>query len=189
MALHQKLIDNRWRAAGTVAAVAVTTVGGGVAWAASGDTSPSPSTSPSTAPSNSTENRPDPGRGPRGGPFGDALHGEFVTAKDGGGYQTIATQKGEVSEVSATSITVKSADGYSRTYTVNGDTKVNGSGKIADIKTGETVRVRAVVADGTATATSVGDGTGRPAGGPDGTWPGGSQGAKPGDKPSATPTK
>ncbi|MEI8408959.1 MULTISPECIES: hypothetical protein [unclassified Kribbella] len=48
--------------------------------------------------------------------FGDALHGEFVTAKDGGGYETIATQKGEVTAVSTTSITVKSADGYSRTY-------------------------------------------------------------------------
>ena len=34
MALHQKLIDNRWRAAGTIAAVAATTVGGAVAFAA-----------------------------------------------------------------------------------------------------------------------------------------------------------
>jgi hypothetical protein len=191
MALHQKLIDNRWRAAGTVAAVAATTVGGGVAWASTGDNTPSPSTSPSTQ-----QNAPQQDKGPggRGGLFGDALHGEFVTAKDGGGYQTIATQKGEVTAVSETSITVKSADGYSRTYTVNADTKVNNSGKIADITTGETVRIRAVVSDGTATATSISDSTARPEGGPrNGGKPGskdGQQGQQQeGSTPSASPTK
>jgi hypothetical protein len=187
MALHQKLIDNRWRAAGTVAAVAATTVAGGVAWASTGDNTLAPSTSPSTQ-----QNAPqtDKGPGPRGGKFGDALHGEFVTAKDGGGYETIATQKGEVTAVSATSITVKSADGYSRTYTVNADTKVNNSGKIADITTGETVRIRAVVSGETATATMISDGTGRPEGGPrNGAKPGSGEGQQEGSKPSATPTK
>jgi hypothetical protein len=190
MALHQKLIDNRWRAAGTVAAVAATTVAGGVAWASTGDNTPAPSTSPSTQ-----QNAPqDKGPGGRGGMFGDALHGEFVTAKDGGGYETIATQQGEVTAVSATSITVKSADGYSRTYTVNADTKVNNSGKIADITTGETVRIRAVVSDGTATATSISDNTARPEGGPrNGGKPGAKDGRQgqqqEGSTPSASPTK
>ena len=122
MALHQKFIDNRWRAAGTVAAVAATTVAGGVAWASTGDNTPAPSTG--THQQNAPQQNQGPGqRG--GGMFGEALHGEFVTAKDGGGYETIATQKGEVTAVSESSITVKSADGYSRTYTVNSDTKVN----------------------------------------------------------------
>jgi hypothetical protein len=184
MALHQKLIDNRWRAAGTVAAVAATTVTGGVAWAATGDNTPAPSTSPSqqTAP------QQDKGPGPRGGGmFGDALHGEFVTAKDGGGYETIATQKGEVTAVSSTSITVKSADGYTRTYPVNADTKVNRTGKIADITTGETVRIRAVVSGGTATATAIDDGTNRPQGGPKQGKPGSGSTAEPGAGSSATP--
>ncbi|MGW7686371.1 hypothetical protein ACWGID_36845 [Kribbella sp. NPDC054772] len=158
MALHQKLIDNRWRAAGTIAAVAATTVGGGVAFAATGDnTTPSPSTSTSQA--------PDHDKGPQDGMF-DALHGEFVTAKDGGGYQTVATQTGSVTAVSSTSITVKSADGYTRTYVVNSGTKVNRDGKIASIKTGASVRIRAVVSGTTATASAIDDGSNRPAGGP-----------------------
>lgn len=182
MALHQKLIDNGWRAAGTVAAVAATTVAGGVAWASTGDNTPAPSTSPSqqTAPQ-------DKGHGPRGGGlFGEALHGEFVTAKDGGGYETVATQKGEVTAVSSTSITVKSTDGYTRTYTINSDTKVNRDGKIADIKTGETVRIRATVSGDTATATSIDDGTGRPEGRrPD---RGGTQPGKPGSDSTTQPS-
>jgi hypothetical protein len=180
MALHQKLADNRWRAAGTLAAVAATTVGGGIAFAATGDnTTPAPSTAPS-APSESSSNgnqkAPDHDRGPRDGLFG-ALHGEFVVPKDGGGYQTVVTQSGSVTAVSSTSITVKSADGYSRTYVVNADTKVNRDGKIADIKTGETVRIRAVVSGSTATASSIDDGSNRPAGGPP-------NGAKPGSSES-----
>ncbi|MEV0290587.1 MULTISPECIES: hypothetical protein [unclassified Kribbella] len=181
MALHQKLIDNRWRAAGTVAAVAATTVAGGVAggvaWASTGDSTPAPSTSPSQQ-----GQQQDRGPGPRGGLLGDALHGEFVTSKDGGGYQTIATQKGEVTALTDTSITLKSADGYTRTYTINSDTKINRDGKIADLKTGETVRLRAVVAGETATATQVTDNTDRPQGAPEGK-PG-----KPESGSSATPT-
>ena len=159
MALHQKLIDNRWRAAGTIAAVAAT-----------GDNTPAPSTAPSDGSSNGTQRAPDHDRGPRDGLFG-ALHGEFVVQKDGGGYQTVGTQSGSVTAVSSTSITVKSADGYTRTYVVSADTKVNRDGKIADIKTGETVRIRAVVSGDTATASSIDDGSNRPAP-PDGAKPG-----------------
>lgn len=54
----------------------------------------------------------------------DLLHGEVVLAKEGGGTQTVAVQKGAVTEVSATAVTVKSGDGYTKTYAVNGDTKV-----------------------------------------------------------------
>src|SRR5947208_488368 len=69
-----------------------------------------------------------PGQGMRpgfGGPgrpgFGMAMggiHGEFTTRAPGGGYQTVATQRGEATAVSSSSITVKSEDGFSRTYTV-----------------------------------------------------------------------
>ncbi|MEV6271633.1 hypothetical protein AB0L64_31015 [Kribbella sp. NPDC051936] len=99
------------------------------------------------------------------------MHGEFVVQKDGGGYQTVGTQSGSVTAVSNTTITVKSADGYTRTYVVNADTKVNRDGKIADIKTGESVRIRAVVSGDTATASSIDDGSNRPAP-PDGAKPG-----------------
>jgi hypothetical protein len=166
-----KLSEKRWRILGTVAAVAVTTTAGGVAWAATNaDPTPSPSASPSTP---STPNQQEPG-GPGKGGFGHrgefgvggALHGEFVVPKDGGGYQTIATQQGEVTAVSKDSITVKSEDGYSRTYTVAAETLVNSARDgISSIKTGSKVSVSAVVANNTATATTIDDGTARDAAG------------------------
>jgi hypothetical protein len=142
-----------------------------VAWAATNaDPTPSPSASPSTP---STPNQQQPG-GPGKGGFGHrgefgvggALHGEFVVPKDGGGYQTIATQQGDVTAVSEDSITVKSEDGYSRTYTVAAETLVNSARDgIASIKTGSKVSVSAVVANNTATATTINDGTARDAAG------------------------
>jgi hypothetical protein len=161
----QKLTEKRWRVAGTVAAVAVTTAAGGVAWATTNaDPTPSPSASPSAP------GAPDPGKGGPGrhGEFGmmGALHGEYVVEKDGGGYQTVATQRGEVTAVSKDSITVKSADGYSRTYTLTTDTLVNATRDgIDSVKTGNQVTVSAIVADGKATAASVDDGTVRDAAG------------------------
>jgi hypothetical protein len=164
-----KLSEKRWRLLGTVAAVAVTTTAGGVAWAAnSADPTPSPSNSPSASPSTPNQpGQPGPGKGfGHRGEFGlgGALHGEFVVPKDGGGYQTVATQRGEVTAVSKDSITVKSEDGYSRTYKVAAETLVNSARDgIASIKTGSTVTVSAVVADNT--ATSINDGTARDAAG------------------------
>ncbi|MFF0343263.1 hypothetical protein [Kribbella sp. NPDC004875] len=166
-----KLSQKRWRLIGTLAAVAATTTAGGVAWAATNaDPTPSPSASPSS-PSTPGQQKPDgPGRGgfgPRGEfGFGGALHGEFVVPKDGGGYQTVATQRGKVTAVSKNSITVQSDDGYSRTYKVVAETLVNSARDgISSIKNGSTVRVSAVVADNTATATTINDGSARDAAG------------------------
>ena len=116
------------------------------------------------------------GRGGHGGPFGGklfglggfggfgrfgGLHGEFTIRKpDGNGFQTVATQTGEVTAVSPSSITVKSEDGFSRTYSVDENTFV-GSGRdgIGTVKTGDTVRVAGVVEDGKAKAAAVLDST------------------------------
>ncbi|TDO44314.1 hypothetical protein EV643_116126 [Kribbella sp. VKM Ac-2527] len=169
MASIQKLTDKPWRLAGTAAAVIVTTTAGGVAWATtSADPSPSPSASPSASPSTPGEQSgPGKGFGRHGdmGMFGGgALHGEFTVEKEGGGYQTVATQRGEVTAVSKESITVKSADGYTKEYTLTEDTLVNAARDgIDDVKTGNQVMVSAIVADGKATATSVNDGTVRDA--------------------------
>ncbi|HET6743226.1 MAG TPA: DUF5666 domain-containing protein, partial [Kribbella sp.] len=163
-----KLSQKRWRLLGTLAAVAVTTTAGGVAWATS-NADPTPSASPSS-PSKPDQNQKPNGHG-RGGfrgelGLGGALHGEFVVPKDGGGYQTVATQRGKVTAVSKDSLTVKSDDGYSRTYTLTADTMVNAARDgIDNVKTGNTVNVSAVVTDGKATATRVNDGTVRQAAG------------------------
>ena len=115
------------------------------------------------------------GRGHHGGPFGKffgfggfggfghfgGLHGEFTIRKpDGSGFQTVATQTGEVTAVSPSSITVKSEDGFSRTYSVDENTVV-GAGRdgIGTVKTGDTVRVMGVVEGGTARAGAIMDST------------------------------
>jgi hypothetical protein len=122
---------------------------------------PTPSASAGGVRPDGTQAGPGPHRhGPRGlrGPkgMGRALHGEFTTRKPGGGYQVMATQVGDVTAVSATSVTVKSEDGYSRTYAVTEKTLVNaGNDGIADVLKGHTVHVLAVVAGGTASAVDV----------------------------------
>jgi hypothetical protein len=101
------------------------------------------------------------GFGGFGGPglgFGDVLHGQFTTPKAGGGYQTVDVQRGTVTAVSTSSITVKSADGYSATYAVTSSTEVNAqAGGIGTVKVGATVLVTATVSAGTATAASIAD--------------------------------
>ena len=93
----------------------------------------------------------------RGGP----LHGEFTIRKpDGTGFQTVAVQTGEVTAVSSSSITVKSEDGFSRTYSVDENTVV-GAGRdgIGTVKTGDTVRIAGVVDGGQAKAAAILDST------------------------------
>jgi hypothetical protein len=93
------------------------------------------------------------GQGPGGG-LGAALHGTFVVSDGNGGYVTEETQTGKVTALSATSITVLSSDGYSRSYTVT-------SNAVSGVATGHTVRVLATVSGQTATATRVDDETSR----------------------------
>ena len=100
------------------------------------------------------------GGGPLGfggalGPFG-AIHGQYVAPKPGGGYQTIDVQTGKVTAVSSTSITLRSADGYTHTYAVTSSTMVNAQrGGISSIKTGNEVVVRATVSGSTTTAAQI----------------------------------
>jgi hypothetical protein len=103
-----------------------------------------------------------PGRGPFAGGFGlgalGALHGEFVVPRSGGGYQTEDMQRGNVTAVSTSSITVKSADGFTKTYRVTSATLVDAQRDgIGSVKDGHQVSVLATVSGGTATATSIQD--------------------------------
>lgn len=80
-------------------------------------------------------------------------HGEWVTQDKAGAFVTREAIRGQVSAVSATSITVKAKDGVSLTFAVAADTKVrvraNGAGaskkaaaaKITDVKTGQQAMV------------------------------------------------
>jgi len=148
-------------------AVAALLAGAGVAMAAtsgspaSGAAAASPaggtgaSPSPSARPASPHQGRPGGFGFAFGGPFG-AVHGQFVVPRSGGGYQTIDTQRGAVTAVSATSITVKSADGFVKTYQVvsstNVDARRNG---IAAVRIGHQVAVTATDGGSTATAVSI----------------------------------
>jgi hypothetical protein len=101
--------------------------------------------------------------GPPGGRagfgLGGALHGQFVVADGNGGYVTAEIQTGQVSVASATSITVVSSDGYTRSYTVGSSTMAGGgNGSASQVATGHTVMVQATVSGQTATATQIIDG-------------------------------
>ena len=99
------------------------------------------------------------GRGP-GGPDGQLLHGEEVV-QQGTKVVTIEEQAGKVTAVSATSITVKSTDGFTATYVVSVATKVGkdrAEAKISAVKVGDTVRIEATKAGSTVTADRIVDG-------------------------------
>ena len=163
----------RSKARGVAAGVGVALVvgAGGIAVASSGGTTTGAAGATPTA----TEGAPTPPPGvPRGpghfGKFtvgpgmaglgigGDVLHGTYVVAKAGGGYETLQMQNGTVSAVSSTSLSVKSADGYSFTYVVKAGTIVDAqSAGIGSVKKGDTVAVTATVSGSTATVDRVMD--------------------------------
>jgi hypothetical protein len=87
-----------------------------------------------------------------------ALHGQIVMAKPGGGYQTVDIQNGQVTAVSSTAITLKSADGYVRSYAITSSTLVDAQRDgISSVKVGHQASVLATGSGSTATAVTVRD--------------------------------
>jgi hypothetical protein len=157
-----------WRKAtiGGLAALAIVAGGAGVgiAHAAQSSAAPTVATAAPTGtatPSPTTTGKPTKGaKGDKAGRVAakqilgkvkDFQHAEWVTKGDGSTYVTHEAILGQVTAVSATSITVKSTDGTSMTFAVTADTKIHqrqpkGSTTtttptIADVKTGQTVLV------------------------------------------------
>lgn len=160
---------SRTRTGLIVAAVAVAAVGiAGTAYAATnGSSSPSAGPgmgqgfdrdgdhqglAPGAVPSGAPSGQALPGDGDRmmGGALGGmrglaaALHGTFVASDGKGGYQTYDLQRGKVTAVTSSSITVKSDDGFEKSYDVTSTTQVNRGGKVTDVKSGATVIVMGV---------------------------------------------
>jgi hypothetical protein len=172
---RESLTPRRRRVAAIAVLAGVLLVGGiGVAVAQTGGSSTTtPSSSPTTVPGQQGPRGPRGPGGPggpmgrfKGGPGpgfggpGGAIHGEYVTPDGSGGYRTVAMQVGDVTSVSSDSITLKSADNYSRTYSVDQNTVVNsGRDGIANVKNGDKVAVNAVVNGGKAAARSIQDQT------------------------------
>ncbi len=111
----------------------------------------------------------------------DALHGDFVVPDGKGGHSTERLQTGEITEISATSVSLTSKDGYQQAYTIDPSTR-----KTGDPKTGETVTVTAKVSGNTATAATIGR-SGQAQRGQDGGQPG--QGGPPGQDGQGGPRR
>ena len=184
---HGRSRRARWLGGAAAVGIGITLGAAGIAAAADPTPTPTPGAGTQAAPPGPPPGEPrwhgGHGRG-FGGPGGPglrgAVHGEFVVP-DGTGWRTVAVQRGEVTAVSSTALTVKSKDGYTKTYVLTPKTLVNaGRDGIATVKKGEQVAVAATVKNGTATADHVRDLTlleehrdelGPPPGGPGG--PGG----------------
>ena len=167
--MEQSSPSNRRRLGAIAVIAAVLLVGGiGVAVAQTGGGSSTTTPSSSAAPGAPDQHGPRGPGGPggrfkggpgpgMGGPRG-AIHGEFVQPDGNGGYRTVDMQVGDVTSVSSDSISVKSADGFAKTYSVDENTVVNsGRDGIANVKNGDKVAVNGVVTNGKAAARSIQD--------------------------------
>ncbi|HEY5033213.1 MAG TPA: hypothetical protein VIJ54_12095 [Actinomycetes bacterium] len=128
-----------WTAAGVLGAATLA----GVARAADSGSSSTPSSTSSATNAASGALAGRPGLAQLRQLGSRVLHGEFVV-KTKDGDRTVDTQLGAISSVSATSMTVKSSDGYTQTWTLASTTRVRankGKGTTADLKVGETVRL------------------------------------------------
>jgi len=143
----------RWKliAAGGAAAGAVV-LGGGVAYgAATGTAAASP------RPTAADQAHPDQA-GPRARPLlRRVVHGT-VTVRTRKGYKTVNVQRGTVTAASPTRITVTSPDRWTRSYTMNGGTRVRLDRQDSDrdhVAKGQHVRVVTSPKDGTSVAKRV----------------------------------
>jgi len=109
------------------------------------------------------------GFGPAGGPMGllgglgggKLLHGEATVEKPGGGTNVVRFQNGTISAVDGSTMTVKSSDGFSATYTVDKTTRItlNGAdGTLSKLTKNDQVRVLAMQSGSTNVAKMVMDG-------------------------------
>jgi hypothetical protein len=148
-----------WRSL-MLAGVAVAAMAGGTGvGVAVGSTGPPANAATLTASQVQSPTPIHPGMGGMGGPV-PILHGQAVLTKPGGGYQTVDYQRGAVTAVSTGSITLKSTDGFTHMYVINGSTVVGAHrGGISSVKAGDTASVIATVSGKTATAARVIDWT------------------------------
>ena len=156
---HSGVMTRRTRTALiTGAAVVALVASGGVAYAVS--SAPTPTPTSSSAPNSSAPNSGQAKTKHARQLLGRVDHGE-VTLR-GKDHRVVDVQRGQVQSVSSTSITVKSDDGFTATYTVNGDSKVRKAGKaaaIGDVHTGDNVGIVATKANGADTVTRIADRT------------------------------
>ena len=141
------------------AVVALIGIGGGVAFATSSG-SPTPNTlTAATTSTTPTSGANTPAKHKHRGLLARAEHGS-VTVRTKTGTEVIDLQRGQVTAVSPTSISVRSQDGFSATYVVTSTTKVRKTGQqsaIGNVADGDSVVIEAVHSGTTDTAQHIGD--------------------------------
>lgn len=155
-----RLVGMRTAATIIVATISTVALAGGVsaglAYADPTDApAPTPSATPSAGASPSATPQKDRPKSRRG-LLGRALHGEVTLA--GPKHRVVVFQRGPVQKVSRTSLTVKSADGYTATYVLSADTRVRKNTEpatVADLEVGDRIRVVATRDGGALTALRV----------------------------------
>ncbi|GAA1306747.1 hypothetical protein Psi02_24620 [Planotetraspora silvatica] len=91
------------------------------------------------------------------GPF-NAIHGQLVVPKQGGGYQTVTTQTGVVTSIQQNSVSVKSEDGFARTYSIDANTRIcAGREGLSGVKSGHKVWVISAAQGNSSTAILLAD--------------------------------
>ncbi len=115
-----------------------------------------PNGSEATSGPNGSEDKPAHRHGwPRRALANRVEHGELTLKGQDGKPVVMDVQRGQVTAVSPTSITLKSEDGFTASYTVSSDTRVRVGGTkkaIGDVKVGNNAGVIAIKEGGTATA-------------------------------------
>ncbi|HKF32439.1 MAG TPA: DUF5666 domain-containing protein [Jatrophihabitantaceae bacterium] len=146
----------------TLAIASAAAIAGGViafsiaSYATSGDTSAGPPSSDNVYAAALSTPAPGTPTGHR-----ELLHGERVVKDKDGTIITVDVQRGTVTAVSESSMTVRSSDGTTWTWTLNSDTKVRGADlkkeAVSSIKVGNTVGVAGQRIADTRTARAIGD--------------------------------
>src|SRR3954454_20788992 len=160
----------RHRAVALVAAGVVAGAAGGVVISQLG-TAGAASPSPTPSPGDRDGFGQPPAPGLRGGHDGKGLlgalgggrvlHGEATVEKPGGGTTVVHFQSGVISAIGGSTVTVKSTDGFTSTFTVNGTTRIslNGTdGTLSKLAKNDKVRVMGVVNGSSTVAKLVFDG-------------------------------
>lgn len=147
-------MNSRTKILSTALVGAVLTAGVGVGVAVADPQAPSPGSSAS--PSHKADKTGKGTQTKRKALQARALHGEAILG--GKKQQRVVTfQRGTVEKITATAITVKSVDGFTATYVMDGKTNVRKSkekAKITDVDTQDHVRIRGIK-DGNATRAKV----------------------------------
>jgi hypothetical protein len=149
MTIHLSM-RKKLAAVGVGAAVLLGT-GGAVAWAqtsGSSSTTTPATTAPPAAPANQKPAAGIDRPGVRA--IGRrTVHADLVVQDKSGAFVTVTIDRGTISAVNATSITLDRADGKQAILTINNDTKVHGVASVSAVQTGKMATV--VSRDGTAT--------------------------------------